>query len=166
MFHLNHEKGKQRQISASSTSYSIPFLQEMNEAHPYGGRGWLLFLSCSVTSNSLWPRGLQHARLPLPSLSPGVCSNSSPLSRWCHPTISSSFVPFLSCLQSFSARVFSNESALHIRWPEYWSFSFSISRPIDYLKVWAGSVLLWGRGRWKQQSWEVPIGVSSFGGRL
>ena len=52
-------------------------------------------------SNSLWPHGLQHARLPCPSPSPGACSNSCPLSRWCHPTISSSVIPFSSCLQSF-----------------------------------------------------------------
>ena len=49
----------------------------------------------------LQPHGLQHARLPHPSLSRGVCSNSCPLSQWCHPTISSSVVPFSSCLQSF-----------------------------------------------------------------
>ena len=54
-------------------------------------------------SNSLRPHGLWHARLPCPSLSPRVCSNSCPLSRWCHPTISSSVVPFSSCLQSFPA---------------------------------------------------------------
>ena len=64
----------------------------------------LLFLfSCSVMFNSLWPHGLQHARLPCPSLSPGACSNSCPLSQWCHPNISSSVVPFSSCLQSFPA---------------------------------------------------------------
>ena len=56
--------------------------------------------SCSVVSNSLWPHGLQHARLPCPSPTPGACSNSYPLSYWCHPTISSSVIPF-SCLQSF-----------------------------------------------------------------
>ena len=49
------------------------------------------------------PHGLQHARLSCPSLSPGVCSNTCPLSRWCHPTISSSIVPFSSCPQSFPA---------------------------------------------------------------
>ena len=54
-------------------------------------------------SNSLQPHGLQHTRLPCPSLSPGVCSNSCPLSQWCHPTISSSVVPFSFCLQSFPA---------------------------------------------------------------
>ena len=52
-------------------------------------------------SDSLWPQGLQHARLSCPSLSPGVCSNSWPSSWWCHPTISSSVVPFSSCPQSF-----------------------------------------------------------------
>ena len=59
--------------------------------------------SRSVVSNSLWPRGLQHARPPCASPTPGVHSNSRPLSQWCHPTISSSFVPFSSCLQSFPA---------------------------------------------------------------
>ena len=153
-------------------------------------------------SDSLWPHGPQHARLPYPSPTPGACSNSCTLSQWCHPTISSSVIPF-SCLQSFlasgsfpmnqfcivqfssvqspsrdwlfatpwiaahqaslsitnswsslrptsiesvmpsshlilcrpllllplvrpSIRVFSNESTLHMRWPKYWSFSFSI----------------------------------------
>ena len=59
--------------------------------------------SRSVMSNSLWPHGLQHARLPCPSPTPWACSNSCPLSRWCHPTISSSVAPFSSCLQSFPA---------------------------------------------------------------
>ena len=57
----------------------------------------------SVVSDSLWPQGLQHARLPCPSPSPGVCSNSGPLSRYCHPTISSSVIPFSSCPQSLPA---------------------------------------------------------------
>ena len=59
--------------------------------------------SCSVVSNSLWPHELQHARLPCPSPTPGVHLNSRPLSQWCHPTISSSVVPFSSCPQSFPA---------------------------------------------------------------
>ena len=63
----------------------------------------MLLFSCSVVSNSLWPYGLQHTRIPCPSLSPGVCSNSCPLVQWCHPTISSSVVPFSNCLQSFPA---------------------------------------------------------------
>ena len=59
--------------------------------------------SRSVLSDSLWPHGLQHTPLPCPSPTPGVYSNSCPLSRWCHPTISSSVVPFFSCLRSFPA---------------------------------------------------------------
>ena len=59
--------------------------------------------SCSVMSDSFRPHELQHARLPYPSPTPGMYSNSCPLSRWCHPTISSSVVPFSSCLQSFPA---------------------------------------------------------------
>jgi len=59
--------------------------------------------SHSVTSDSLQPHGPQHARLPCPSPTPGACSNSRPSSWWCHPTISSSVVPFSSCPQSFPA---------------------------------------------------------------
>ena len=59
--------------------------------------------SRSVVSSSLQLHGLQHTRLPCPSLSPGACSDSCPLSQWCHPTISSSVVPFSSCPQSFPA---------------------------------------------------------------
>ena len=53
-----------------------------------------LQFSCSVVSDSLWPHGLHHTRLPCPSPTPGACSNSCPLSRWCHLTISSSVIPF------------------------------------------------------------------------
>ena len=59
--------------------------------------------SLSVVSDSLRPHGLQHAKLPCPSPTPGACSNSCPPSRWCHPTISSSVIPFSSYLQSFPA---------------------------------------------------------------
>ena len=59
--------------------------------------------SCSVVSDSLRPHEPQHARLPCPSPTPGVYSNSCPLSWWCHPTISSSIIPLSSCLQSFPA---------------------------------------------------------------
>ena len=75
----------------------------------------------SVVSNSLQSHESQHARPPCPSPTPGLHSNSCPSSRWCHPAISSSVVPFSSCI-----RVFSNDSALPIRWPKYWSFSFHI----------------------------------------
>ena len=84
-------------------------------------------------SNSLWPYGLQHTRFPCPSLSPWVCSNSSPLSQWYHLTISSSVAPFSLCLQPFPASgFFSNKSALCMRWPKYWSFSFSINPSNEY----------------------------------
>ena len=94
-------------------------------------REMLLFnsvqFSCSVLTDSLWPRGLQHNRPPCPSPTPRVYPHSRPLSQWCHPVISSSVVPFSSCPQSFPASFVSNESALRIRWPKYWSFSFNIS---------------------------------------
>ena len=102
--------------------------------------------SSSVVSNCLRSHGLQHARPPCPSPTPEVHSNSCPLSQWCHPTISSSVVPFSSRLQSFpSIRIFSNESALGIRWPKYWSFNISpsneysglISFRIDWLELFA-----------------------------
>ena len=57
----------------------------------------------SVASDYLRPHGLQHARLPYPSPTPRAYSNLCPLCRWCHPTISSSVIPFSSCLQSFAA---------------------------------------------------------------
>ena len=91
----------------------------------------LLLFSRSVIL-TLQPCRLQHARLPCPSLSPRVSSNSCPLSQWCHPAILSSVVPF-SCPQSFPASgSFSSESALHIRWPKYWSFNFSINPSNEY----------------------------------
>ena len=83
-------------------------------------------------TNSLRPYELQHTRLPCPSLSPGVCSDSCPLTWWCHPTISSSITPFSSCPQSFPAWVFSSGLALCIRWLKYWSFSLSISPSNEY----------------------------------
>ena len=72
----------------------------------------LVQFSHSVMSISLQPRGVQHARLPCPSPTPRACSNSCPSSQWCHPTISSSVIPFSSCLQSFPA-----EAEAPILWP-------------------------------------------------
>ena len=75
--------------------------------HPTEISKWHLKLlslfNCSVMSNSWRPQGLQHTRLSCPSLSPGACSNSCPLSRWCHPKILSSVFPFSARLQSFPA---------------------------------------------------------------
>ena len=80
--------------------------------------------SRSVVSDSLQLHESQHTRPPCPSLTPGVHLDSHPLSQWCHPAISSSvLLPPISP----SIRVFSNKSTLCMRWPKYWSFSFSIS---------------------------------------
>ena len=91
--------------------------------------------SWSVMSNSLQPHELQHARFPCPTPTPGVYSNSCPLSRWCHPTI----IPCRSLLLLPSVfpsiRIFSNESALRIRWLKYWSFSFNISPSSAYSEL-------------------------------
>ena len=98
--------------SSNSVAYHIPKL-------------WLLLFAKSCPT--LWPHGLQHARLPCPSLSLRVCSNSHPLSQWCHPTISSCYPLILLPSICPNISVFSNESAFYIRWPKYWSLSFSIS---------------------------------------
>ena len=77
-------------------------------------------------SDSLQPRGLHHTSFPCLPLSPRICSNSCPLNQWCYLTISSWATPHLLLSSVFpSIMAFSNESALHIWWPEYWSFSFS-----------------------------------------
>ena len=87
--------------------------------------------SHSVVSDSLWPHEL-HTRPPCPSPTPRVYSNSYSLSPWCYLTISSCH-PLLLLPSIFpSIRIFSNESALHIRWPKYWSFSFNISPYNEY----------------------------------
>ena len=82
--------------------------------------------SHSVRADSLRPHELQHARPPCPSPTPRIHSDSRPLSQWCHLAISSSVVPFSCPPISPSIRVFSNESTPRMRWPKYWSFSFSI----------------------------------------
>ena len=80
-------------------------------------------------SHSLWLHGLQHTRPPCSSTTPGVYSNSCPLSRWCHPTISSSVVPFSSHFNlSQHQGLFKWVSS----WPKYWIFSFSISPSNEY----------------------------------
>ena len=88
--------------------------------------------SRSVVSDSLQPHGMQHTRLPSPSPAPRVYSNSCPSSQWCHPIISSCHPLLLPPSIFARIRVFSNESVLHIRWPQYWSFSFSISPSNEY----------------------------------
>ena len=81
--------------------------------------------------NSLWPHGLQHTRPPCPSPTPGASSNSCPSSQWWHPTHPIFCRPLPPSILP-SIRVFSNESVLNIRWPKYWSFSFSISHSNEY----------------------------------
>ena len=88
------------------------------------------FSSISQSIPTLQPHGMQHAKPSSPSPTPRVYSNSSPLKQWCHHIISSSAIPPLLIFRSI--RVFSNESVLHIRWPEDWSFSFSISPSNEY----------------------------------
>ena len=89
--------------------------------------------SPSVVSNSLQSHELQHTRLPCPSLSPRVCSNSCPLSQWFHLTHLILCSPLLLPPSIFpSIRFFSIELALRIRQPKYWSFSFSISPSNEY----------------------------------
>ena len=89
--------------------------------------------SRSVLSDSLRPHGLQHARPPCPSPAPRVYPNPCPLSQWRQPTHFILCRPLLLLPSIFpNIRVFSNESALHIRWPKYWSFSFNISPSNEY----------------------------------
>ena len=93
----------------------------------------ICFGSVAKSCPALQPHGLQHARPPCPSPCPGVCASSCPLTRCCHPTISSLCYPLLLLPSIFpSIRVFSNESVICIRWPKYWSFSFSISPFNEY----------------------------------
>ena len=91
-----------------------------------------LLLSRSVVSDSLRPHGLQHARPPCPSLTPGAYSNLCPSSRWCHSTISSSVLPFSSCLQSLPASGSFPVSQFFTPGGQSWSFSFRISPSNEY----------------------------------
>ena len=86
--------------------------------------------SSSVVSNSLWPHGLQHTRPPCPSPTPRACSNSCPSSQWCLPTISSSVIPFSTCLQSFPASGSFPVSQFFTSGGQ--SFCFSISPSNEY----------------------------------
>ena len=97
--------------------------------------------SHSVISDSLLPHGLQHAKLPCPSPTPGAYSDSCPSSRWGLPIVSSSVIPFSLLPPSIfpSTRFFSNALVLHITWPKYWSFSFSISPSSEY----SGLIFFW-----------------------
>ena len=88
--------------------------------------------SGSVMSDSLWPHGLQDAWLPFPSPTTGACSNSRPLSQWCHPTISACVVPFSSCLQCFPASGSFPMSQFFASGDQSIGVSFSISPSNEY----------------------------------
>ena len=92
---------------------------------------FIQFSSVAQLYLTLRRHGLQHTRLPCPSPTPGACSNSCPSSWWCHPTISSSVVPFFPTFNLSQCQCLSNEP-VHIRWPKDWSFSFSISPSNEY----------------------------------
>ena len=83
-------------VTPSTIAHQAPLSMEFSRQEYWSG------FSSSVMSNSLWPHGLEHARLPCPSPTPGAYSKSCPSSWWCHPTISPSVIPF-SCPQSFPA---------------------------------------------------------------
>ena len=108
-----HPAGEKRSTSAPITVVTWPHTIVDQFSH-------------SAVSDSLWPHGLQHARLPCPSSIPRVYSNSCPLSQWCHPTIPSSVIPFSSCLQSFPASGSFQRSQLFASGGQR-SFSFSMS---------------------------------------
>ena len=131
--------------------------------------------SCSVTQ--LYPTlcnpstpGLQHTRLPCPSPSPGVCSDSYPLSPWWHPTSLILCRPLLLLTSIFlSIKVFSNESAVLVRWPEYWTFSINpssefsglISFRIDWFELFAvqGTLKSLSQEYCLSASWEGSLPV-------
>ena len=119
-------------LAVSSINLSVgPFSFLISSSHT--ALDAVSFSSVTQSCQTLWPHGLQHARPPCPSPTPEVYSNSGPLSRWYHPTISSSVIPFSFLPSIFpSIRVFLNESVLRIRWPKYWSFSFNITPSNEY----------------------------------
>ena len=90
---VGHDLATEQQLTETVT-------QMIKEAKTWS---YLLLFGHSVMSDSLQSQGLQHARFPCPSPTPGACSNLCPLSWWCHPNILSSIIPFSSCLQSFLA---------------------------------------------------------------
>ena len=107
-----------------------------------------LQFSHSVVSDSLWPHELQHARPPCLSPTPGVYPNSCPLSQWCHLILCRPLLLLPSIFPNI--RVFSNDSALCIRWPKYWSFSFNISPSNEHPGLislgWTGWISLQSKG--------------------
>ena len=119
----------------------------------------MLLLSYSVVSDSLPPHGLQRANLPCPSPSPGACSNSCPLSWWCHPTISSCHPLLLLLLIFPRIKVFSNELALRIKWPNIGASASTSVLPMSIIQDWfplglTGLISCWPRD--SQESSPTP----------
>ena len=135
-------------------------LSTLSSTHRTVGDTWSLLLSRSVMSDSLWPHGLQHARLPCPSLFPGVCSDSCPLSWWCHLTISSSAaLPFsfafnLSQHQGLFQRVSSSHQVAKVLELQLQHQSFQQIFRVDFLQDW----LVWSpcSPRDSQESFPAP----------
>ena len=125
--------GQRLPVSQGSKRASI----HKNSLEPQIRKYWWndLLLSCLVVSDSLKPHGLQHTRIPCPSPSPRACSNSCPLSQWCHPTISSSVFPFSSCPQSFPASGSFSMSRLSASGGQ--SIGASISVPPRIIQDWS-----------------------------
>ena len=161
---MNNNKEKQRWNSSVLSAVNSVSREEhahaLLEGHTFGGNTYQN-VECSINlssvqfssvaqSDSLRPHGMQHARLPCPSPTPRA---SCPSNQWCPLTILSSVIPFSSHLQSFPASIFSKVSVLHIRWPKYWSFSFSISPSNEYSELisfrmhWLDSLLSKGLSR-------------------
>ena len=106
-------------------------------------------------SNSLRPHGLQHTRLPCPSLFPGACANSCPLHRWCHPTISSSVIPF--SLQPFRA---SGSFPTFTHLYQIWPFKLLIDKDFTFFPLFSSSVTFeyrWSGSPWKLKLWNTEI---------
>ena len=148
---LNSLRGCWR--SAATAAWGSVSIETDGKCLCYSVIGSALHLqfSHSVMSNSLQPHGLQNSRPPCPSPTPGVCSNSCPLSRWCHPTISSFFIPFSSCLQSFPASESFPMSQFFISGGQsIGSFSFSIILSMNiqdgFPLGWTGWISLQSKG--------------------
>ena len=109
-------------------------MKEENVLFPFflSYASWFIQFSSLVMSDSLRPHEPQHTRPPCPSPTPRANSNSNPLTRWCHPAISSCCLLLLPPSIFPSIRGFSKKSVLCIRWPNYWSFSFRISPSNEY----------------------------------
>ena len=121
--------------------------------------------SRSVVSSSLWPRGLYHARLPCPSPTPRACSNSCPSSWWCHPTISSSVVPFSSYFQSSSAsgsfpvsQFLTSGNSLYLVYLFTCKWTWSSQHTADWFRWIALQCnnlvfLPWTKSQWQKSDW-------------